>query len=416
MTTVTSAIKETWGVPPTEQYEKIAFRFRPIFQQIRERTEERENNRELLFEVISWLKKEKFGAVRLPVDKGGLGASVVDLTELLTELAAVDSNVTQALRAHFSFTEMVLHADPSPVRDVWIERIANGDIVGNAWTETGAAKVGGFETRVKKTKDGYQVSGTKYYSTGTIYADWILVLAADEEDNHVFAVVDKNGQGVEVIDDWNGFGQILTGTGTTHFKNTPLEQGKVLDESFEANFLAGFFQLVHLATLTGIARAALNDVAREVANRTRNYSHSTATSSKEDAQVLQVVGRVHSLAYAVGAITEKAAKSIQAAAEARFQADTEREQEVNDQAEIEISAAQAIVSRLAPEAATLIFDALGASATSIDKRLDRHWRNARTVASHNPLIYKERIVGDYVVNQTPPPYIWFTGEKVKKEK
>lgn len=414
MTTLLNTINNTWGVPPTADYEKIAFRFRPIFQKIREKTEERENNRELLFEVVNWLKKEKFGAVRLPVEKGGLGASIVDLTELLTELAAADSNVTQSLRAHFSFTEMVLHADPSPVRDVWLERIANGDIIGNAWTETGPAKIGGFDTKVRKTKDGLRLSGTKYYSTGTIYADWILVLAADEDDNHVFAVVDKNGTGVEVVDDWNGFGQILTGTGTTHFHHTPLEQGKVLDKSFEANFLAGFFQLVHLATLSGIARAAVNDVAREVSNRTRNYSHSTAASSKEDAQVLQIVGRVHSLAYAVGAIAEKAAKSIQAAGEARFQGDEEKEQQINDQAEIEISTAQAIISRLTPEAATLIFDALGASATSIDKRLDRHWRNARTVASHNPLIYKERIVGDYIVNQTPPPYIWFTGEKNKK--
>lgn len=414
MTTLLNTINHTWGVPPTADYEKIAFRFRPIFQKIREKTEERENNRELLFEVVNWLKKEKFGAVRLPVEKGGLGASIVDLTELLTELAAADSNVTQSLRAHFSFTEMVLHADPSPVRDVWLERIANGDIIGNAWTETGPAKIGGFDTKVRKTKDGLRLSGTKYYSTGTIYADWILVLAADEDDNHVFAVVDKNGTGVEVVDDWNGFGQILTGTGTTHFHHTPLEQGKVLDKSFEANFLAGFFQLVHLATLSGIARAAVNDVAREVSNRTRNYSHSTAASSKEDAQVLQIVGRVHSLAYAVGAIAEKAAKSIQAAGEARFQGDEEKEQQINDQAEIEISTAQAIISRLTPEAATLIFDALGASATSIDKRLDRHWRNARTVASHNPLIYKERIVGDYIVNQTPPPYIWFTGEKNKK--
>lgn len=414
MTTLLNTINHTWGVPPTADYEKIAFRFRPIFKKIREKTEERENNRELLFEVVNWLKKEKFGAVRLPVEKGGLGASIVDLTELLTELAAADSNVTQSLRAHFSFTEMVLHADPSPVRDVWLERIANGDIIGNAWTETGPAKIGGFDTKVRKTKDGLRLSGTKYYSTGTIYADWILVLAADEDDNHVFAVVDKNGTGVEVVDDWNGFGQILTGTGTTHFHHTPLEQGKVLDKSFEANFLAGFFQLVHLATLSGIARAAVNDVAREVSNRTRNYSHSTAASSKEDAQVLQIVGRVHSLAYAVGAIAEKAAKSIQAAGEARFQGDEEKEQQINDQAEIEISTAQAIISRLTPEAATLIFDALGASATSIDKRLDRHWRNARTVASHNPLIYKERIVGDYIVNQTPPPYIWFTGEKNKK--
>ena len=34
--------------------------------------------------------------------------------------------------------------------------------------------------------------------------------------------------------------------------------------------------------------------------------------------------------------------------------------------------------------------------------LDRHWRNARTLASHNPVIYKPRVVGDFRVNGTAP--------------
>jgi hypothetical protein len=33
----------------------------------------------------------------------------------------------------------------------------------------------------------------------------------------------------------------------------------------------------------------------------------------------------------------------------------------------------------------------------------------RTAASHNPLIYKERIVGDWEINGTPPPYLWQIG-------
>ncbi len=35
--------------------------------------------------------------------------------------------------------------------------------------------------------------------------------------------------------------------------------------------------------------------------------------------------------------------------------------------------------------------------------LDRHWRNVRTVASHNPLDYKAYAVGNYLVNGTTPP-------------
>jgi hypothetical protein len=62
------------------------------------------------------------------------------------------------------------------------------------------------------------------------------------------------------------------------------------------------------------------------------------------------------------------------------------------------------------DATSGIFNALAASATSTSVSLDRHWRNARTISSHNPAIYKERVVGDYAVNQTAPPYLWLPGE------
>jgi alkylation response protein AidB-like acyl-CoA dehydrogenase len=67
------------------------------------------------------------------------------------------------------------------------------------------------------------------------------------------------------------------------------------------------------------------------------------------------------------------------------------------------------VSELVLRATTHLFDALGASATSTAKGLDRHWRNARTVSSHNPLVYKARIVGDWAINGTQPPYVWQDG-------
>ncbi len=61
-----------------------------------------------------------------------------------------------------------------------------------------------------------------------------------------------------------------------------------------------------------------------------------------------------------------------------------------------------------------LFNTLGASGTSTTKQLDRHWRNARTAASHNPVIYKERIIGDWHVNGSEPPYVWQIGGGAKQ--
>ncbi|WP_419773332.1 hypothetical protein [Gordonia alkanivorans] len=55
----------------------------------------------------------------------------------------------------------------------------------------------------------------------------------------------------------------------------------------------------------------------------------------------------------------------------------------------------------------------GASALRAERQLDRHWRNARTLFSHNPVIYKSRIVGDWEVNGTTPPFNWPVGSSPK---
>ena len=63
------------------------------------------------------------------------------------------------------------------------------------------------------------------------------------------------------------------------------------------------------------------------------------------------------------------------------------------------------------EATSTVLNALGASAVSETKRLDRFWRNARAVSSHNPVIFKQRIVGDWAINGTPVPYVWAIGQQ-----
>jgi alkylation response protein AidB-like acyl-CoA dehydrogenase len=70
--------------------------------------------------------------------------------------------------------------------------------------------------------------------------------------------------------------------------------------------------------------------------------------------------------------------------------------------DIEAWQAQQVVIGQALEAATLLFEVGGASATSETLRLDRHWRNARVIASHNPAIQREAAIGAFHLNGTPP--------------
>ncbi|MDZ5450721.1 acyl-CoA dehydrogenase family protein [Labrys sedimenti] len=411
MTQKASTVTAGWGNGPGRNYEELAANFRPVFDRIREGAVERELNRTLPHEPIGWLKDARFGALRVPEKEGGFGANLPQLFALLIELSHADSNVTQALRAHFGFAEDIVNARAQDRRDRWLPRLSRGEIAGSAWTEIGEAKQAAFSTIVK-LGDGKaaSVTGAKYYTTGSLFADWIDIGASGEEGQSLSAVVARHAPGVDVVDDWDGFGQILTASGTTTFTDTPVDPADVVIDDDRFKYSAAFYQLVHLATLAGIGRAASDDVAAAVKARRRSYSNAPSPRPSEDAQVLQVVGRIRGAAYSTGAIVLKAAEAVQRAFDTRFVGDAAAEEAANAVAELEVAQAQTVVTTLILDASTIVFDALGASATQRSAALDRHWRNARTLSSHNPRIYKDRIVGDFAVNGTPPPYQWRIGQ------
>ena len=391
-------------------YEQLAARFRPIFARIAEGAVERERSRSLPHEQIKWLKEAGFGAVRVPQAYGGAGASLPQLFQLLIELAEADSSVPQALRGHFAFVEDRLNAHASAPQDKWFKRFVAGELVGNAWTEVGAVKIGDVITRVSQKDGRWVVNGHKYYSTGSIFADWIDLFAQrDDNGRNVIAAVSTHQSGVQQSDDWDGFGQRTTGSGTSVFTDAVVEEENILDFDTRFKYQTAFYQLVLIAVLAGSGRAALRDFSREVRQRTRIFSTGNAPRVSQDPQVLQVIGKASAQVYAAEATALRAAAAAQRAYETHFGNDAAAEHAANVAAELESAQAQVVIADLALRITTDLFNTLGASATSEKKQLDRHWRNARTAASHNPLIYKERIIGDWEVNGSEPPYVWQIG-------
>ncbi|CAI8744600.1 acyl-CoA dehydrogenase family protein [Pseudomonas chlororaphis] len=397
-------------------YEALAGRFRPIFSRIAAGAVAREQSRSLPYEAILWLKEAGFGAVRVPVEYGGGGASLPQLFQLLIELAEADSNVPQALRGHFAFAEDRLNAAPRPARDLWFKRFVDGDIVGCAWTEIGSVAIGDVITRVSPDGDKWRLNGEKFYSTGSIFSDWIDVYARrSDTGGDVIAAVRTRQPGIVQSDDWDGFGQRTTGSGTAHFVDAEVEAENLIDFATRFKYQTAFYQLVLLATLAGIGRAAVRDVAHEVRNRKRIYSHGNAPRVSEDAQVQQVVGEISALVYAAEASAVRAAEPAQQAYLARFAGNDEAERAANVAAEIQSATAQVVVTELIQRATSELFNALGASDIRQGKALDRHWRNARTVSSHNPVIYKARIVGDWAINGSEPPFVWQIGNGPERQ-
>jgi alkylation response protein AidB-like acyl-CoA dehydrogenase len=360
------------------------------------------------------LKDAGFTRATLPEEFGGGGASLSEGFELLSHLAQHDSNLAQILRSHFALVERQILAPPSANRDRVLGRVAAGAVYGNASHERSSASVGSLDTRIRADGDGFLLSGTKYYSTGTLFADWVSVSAVDEQGEFVGVAVDTTSDGVIRVDDWNGFGQRMTGSGTTVFEDVRVPAHDVTYRSAGAPGHGGaYVQLVLLAALNGIGRAIVSDASSFVASRTRVYSNGSGTTAANDPLVLETIGELSALSYQADAALQTAVAALQESHDLQAAgADADDVTEAVIRGDVATAHAQIGVVTSVLDAATKLFDVGGASSTDRARGLDRHWRNARTIATHNPHRNKARLIGDLLVNDSPLSNSWQTGESV----
>lgn len=395
---MTEQIRRLAGTAPHPAVLTAAERLLPHFEAIAADAVRREADHVIDHDAIDTLRRAGFTRLRVPVEHGGEGLTLSEFYPFVVELGAADPNLVQALRAHLLWVEqlLVLPTD-DPRRDRWLRRIGAGVIIGNAVTEVNNV-AGQVTTRVSREGDRLRLDGTKFYSTGSLYADWIQVHAEDEEGRSVWALVRADAPGVTLADDWDGFGQQLTASGTTVFSNVTVSPEELLVGPYDAEAGHGqaLAQSVHLANLVGIAQAIVRDTTDYVRRRTRSYSHATTALPREDPQVQQVVGELSAMAYGVRAIFLGLVRELEQV-QAHVAAGTATEE---DFTAIDISAYQAQLA-IAPQvlrAATAMFEVGGASQTSRARGLDRHWRNARVLAQHNPMIYRARLAGAHLLN------------------
>lgn len=371
---------------------------------------EREAKRVAPHEQIRQLAVAGLGRLRIPIAEGGAGASLRELFEFLIRLAAADSNVAHILRVHYWFVEAQLQRPKSdPLRARNIALLNQGHIFGNGFSEQSERAVGlYFDTKLTPDASGkgYRLNGKKYYSTGSLYSTYTLIFASTPRGTVAAATIPVDRGGVTLEDDWDGFGQRLTGTGSTLLDDVWVAEDEVEelgdpDGPQPPTYQYAFLQLFLQAVAAGILRAVRDDSVALVRRRKRNFSHSGAKEPAADPQVLQVVGEIAADSFAADAIVLAVADVIeQAALSVR---DGLPDRALAEHSQIAAARAKVAIDRFAYATASRLFDAGGASATQAVYNLDRHWRNLRTASTHNPTFGKATAVGDFLVNGKSPP-------------
>jgi alkylation response protein AidB-like acyl-CoA dehydrogenase len=362
-----------------------------------------ERGRILQYEAVESIWQTGVLSLRVPTEFGGPGGKARDVLSAVIQIGRGSSNVAQALRSHFGFSERLLsnRATRQEAKE-WFPRVYAGLIVGNAITDAAGKAPSSADTKVLPDTDGVlRLNGYKFYSTGTLFADVIAVSALDADGRDVQAIIPADRPGVDLFDDWDGFGQRTTASGGTAFTDVEVHPHEVVTVS-DGNSLGhatGFLQLYLAAVAVGIAYAVFDDAVEYVRTKARPASHSVADSAATDPFVLEAVGEISAAATSAEAIVLTAADAIDRLVDEGTQSDPDVVADVA----VTVAGAQLVAERLTISAAQRLFDTGGASATARALNLDRHWRNARTIAGHSPLAYKAYAAGNYAVNGTWPP-------------
>ncbi len=359
----------------------------------------RDRERRLPHDELELFSHTGLWGITVPKAYGGAGVSTVTLARIIALIAAADSSLGQIPQNHFYALEVLRVNGSASQKQRLYAHVLAGQRFGNALAEIGTKSAHERTTHLAKAEHGFRITGRKFYATGALYAQRIPTSVVDDDGIQHLAFVPRDSDGLTVIDDWSGFGQRTTGSGSVVFDNVWVEAEDVIpfQSAFERPTSVGpLAQILHAAIDTGIARAAFEDALHFVRTKTRPWIDATTDIASEDPLTLKSFGQLSVRLHAAEALLERAGEFLDSA-QANPNASTVAA------ASIAVAEARAISTEISLAAGSTLFELAGSQATLAEHGLDRHWRNARVHTLHDPVRWKYHAVGNYYLNDENPP-------------
>lgn len=353
--------------------------------------------------ILPWEELDRFSAsglwgITVPREQGGAGVSSVTLAKVIATIAAADGSLAQIPQNHFYALEVLRSGGSAEQRAFFGGLALKGLRFGNALAEIGARDFT-RRTRLIRDRGALFVEGRKFYCTGALYAHWIPTLVVDDAGVQQLVFIPRTAPGVSITDDWDGFGQRVTGSGSVSFERVAVEPDWVIP--FQASFerptpIGPLAQILHAAIDLGIGQGAFAATLPFIRDRARPWIDAHVARAADDPLTLEGLGQVAVRLRAAEALVTRAGRAVDAAI-------AKATEETVAQASLAVAAARAVTTQAGLLAATKLFELTGTSATLAEDNLDRYWRNVRTHTLHDPVRWKYHAVGNHALNGINPP-------------
>lgn len=360
---------------------------------------ERDRDRRLPRAEIDRFSQSGLWAITVPREYGGAGVSAATLAEVTAIVSAADGSIGQIPQNHFFVVEAIRLTGSEAQKRFWFGRVLAGERFGNALSESGTKTAHDYKTVLRRQGDKLYLDGRKFYSTGALFAHWVAAVAKDDDGRLIFAFLRPDTPGVTLIDDWSGFGQRTTGSGTTVFEHAEVDSFAVIpfQNAFDIPTSMGpLAQIIHAAVDIGIGRAALTDTIDFVKRHSRPWIDSGRDRAVDDPYTIAQIGELTIRQNAAEALLARSGRAVDRAA-------TEPTEETVALASVAVAEAKALGTEAALAAANKVHELAGTRSTLAAHNLDRHWRNVRVHTLHDPVRWKYAAVGNFYLNGISPP-------------
>lgn len=358
----------------------------------------RDRDRILPWDEIELFTASGLGGLTVPRQFGGPDVSHETLARVFAILAAADASVTQIPQNQFGVLALVRQvATPEQQARIYGDILA-GHRIGNAGPERHGRAITHVTTRLKRTGSQLRLTGQRYYSTGALFAHWIPTRAVDEADRPVLAWVRRDAPGVRVIDDWDGFGQRTTASGTVVFDSAPVDEGLLIDlvpVPSQPGISGPHSQIVQAAIDAGIAAGAVEAALDFVRTKTRAWPF-TVENATDDPYIIGEIGRLEIDLHAAEEVLARAARTLDRIAAKPVTVESSAE------ASVAVAEAKILTTEIALEASQHLLELAGSSGSRDSYNLGRFWRDARVHTVHDPVRWKYHLLGNYTLNGVLP--------------
>ena len=372
---------------------------RELAEVAREQAARRDQQRKLPWAEIELFTRSGLGSISVPKAYGGPDVSFETVAEVFRLISAADPALGQIPQNQFGMLQLLRLTATEAQQAVIFRSVLDGWRIGNAGPERGTKDTLTLKAKITRAGDGYRISGEKFYSTGALYAHWVAVKALDDEGRQRLAFVRRGSPGLRIVDDWSGFGQRTTASGTVLLDQVPVDAELVIDnwrQRDTPNIQGAASQLIQAAIDAGIAEAAIDDAISFVRDKSRPWIDAKVERASDDPYVIADIGRLKLELHAAEALLRKAARVLDEVNAAPIDAASAA------RASIAVAEAKVLTTEVSLQASEKLFELAGSRATLAEFNLDRHWRNARVHTLHDPVRWKYHAVGAYHLNGSLP--------------